>query len=176
MLCKRTSSVRDAARMFQNVAEESAKAKPSTPQSVRKMPNRKSIQTDQPSQRQSVWSASPCQYRLVYSLLLLLTYWKQIWRKTTKNPKSHHKSFHRRQSPYSAISTPTRTCVKVPMIIWVSPNEPPKTPPPTHIRNHNHTHANTDCLTFYNYLYHAPTYPNKLGKLSTTHTHFKLLI
>ena len=125
-----------------------------------------------------VWSASPCQYRLVYSMLLLLTYWKQIWRKTTKNPKSHHKSFHRRQSPYSAISTPTRTCVRVPMIIWVSPNEPPKTPPPTHIRNHNHTHANTDCLTFYNYLYHAPTYPNKLGKLSTTHTHthFKLLI
>jgi len=53
VLCKRTSSVRDAARMFQNVAEESAKAKPSTPQSVRKMPNRKSIQTDQPSQRQS---------------------------------------------------------------------------------------------------------------------------
>ena len=36
--------------MFQNVAEQSAVAKPSTPQSVRKMPNRKSIQTDQPSQ------------------------------------------------------------------------------------------------------------------------------
>ena len=34
--------------MFQNVAEESAKAKPSTPQSVRRMPNRQSIQTDQP--------------------------------------------------------------------------------------------------------------------------------
>jgi len=50
VLCKRSSSVRQAARMFQNVAEQSAVAKPSTPQSVRKMPNRKSIQTDQPSQ------------------------------------------------------------------------------------------------------------------------------
>ena len=45
---QRSKSVRDAARMFQNVAEESAKAKPSTPQSVRRMPNRQSIQTDQP--------------------------------------------------------------------------------------------------------------------------------
>jgi len=53
VLCKRTSSVRDAAKMFQNVAAESAKDKPSTPQSVRKMPHRQSIQTDQPSQRQS---------------------------------------------------------------------------------------------------------------------------
>ena len=42
--------MRDAAKMFQNVADESARAKTSTPQTVRKMPNRKSIQTDQVSQ------------------------------------------------------------------------------------------------------------------------------
>ena len=73
MLCKRTSSVRDAARMFQNVAAESAKDKPSTPQSVRKMPHRQSIQTDQPSQRQSgvVRVAVPIPVSINLTLIIL---------------------------------------------------------------------------------------------------------
>lgn len=108
--------------MFQNVADESARAKTSTPQTVRKMPNRKSIQTDQVSQDFTGVVRVPVP--IPVSCLTGLHNFKNYFRKITKRKKLHPKSFHRHRNQYTMISTlKSRPHEKVPMITWVSPNE-----------------------------------------------------